>query len=156
MCASGDFKMIYCKDDEITIKSDVFPKTRVRTILATYTAEQKRDIRKKPYLNETNVFFSIDFDGEEYRLFIPKDYTWDGASIPALFRPLIGGKGKQEFLIPSMVHDKMCENHYLIGNNRELSSLIFKKLLLACGVGKLRAEIMYLAVDLFQRTQNWG
>ena len=147
--------MIFCKDDEIKIWTDEFPQTRVRTIIATYSEEQKKDIKNKPYLNENNVNFFVEYKGEEYRLFIPKDYTWDGASIPLLFRPLIGGKGKQEFLIPSMVHDKMCENHYLVANDRYLSSLIFKKLLLACGVGKIRAQIMFLAVDNFQKFQGW-
>lgn len=147
--------MIFCKDDEMRIWSDAFPKTRIRTIVVTYSDKQKKQIREKPYMSENNVSFFVQYKGEEYRLFIPKGYTWDGASIPLLFRPLIGGKGKQEFLIPSMVHDKMCENHFLVDNDRALSSLIFKKLLLACGVGKLRAEIMYLAVDLFQRTQGW-
>lgn len=147
--------MIFCKTDEITIRSDVFPKTQVRTILATYSEEQKKDIKNKPYLNENNVNFFVEYKGEEYCLFVPANYTWDGASIPFLFRPLIGGKGKQEFLIPSMVHDKMCECKWLVDNDRYLSSLIFKKLLKACGVGKIRAQIMFLAVDNFQKLQGW-
>lgn len=147
--------MIFCKTDEISIRSDEFPKTRVRTILATFSKEQKKEIKKKPYLNENNVNFFVKYKDEEYTLHIPANYTWDGASIPFIFRPLIGGKGKQEFLIPSMVHDKMCECKWLVNNDRYLSSLIFKKLLKACGVGKIRAQIMFLAVDNFQKFQGW-
>lgn len=147
--------MIFCKTDEIKIYTDEFPKTQVRTILASYSDAQKKDIKNKPYLNENNVNFFVEYKGEEYRIHIPANYTWDGASIPLLFRPLIGGKGKQEFLIPSMVHDKMCECKWLVSNNRYLSSLIFKKLLKACGVGKIRAQIMFLAVDNFQKLQGW-
>ena len=148
--------MIFCKDDEISIRSDVFPKTIDRTYLATFPEEQKKEIKKRPYLNENNVNFFVQYKGEEYTIFIPANYTWDGASIPLIFRPLIGGKGKQEFLIPSMVHDKLCEHKWLVDNDRYLSSLIFKKLLKACGVGKIRAQIMFLAVDNFQKLQGWG
>lgn len=148
--------MIFCKTDEISIRSDEFPKTRVRTILAAFSEEQKKEIKKKPYLNENNVNFFVKYKDEEYRIHIPANYTWDGASIPFIFRPLIGGKGKQEFLIPSMVHDKMCECKWLVNNDRYLSSLIFKKLLKACGVGKIRAQIMFLAVDNFQKFKGWG
>jgi hypothetical protein len=148
--------MIFCKDDEIKIYTDVFPKTLVRAGLPVLSDEQMKAIKEKPYLNENNVNFFIEYEGEEYRIFFPKGYTWDGASIPFGFRWIIGYKGDPKFLIPSMVHDKLCENHYLVANNRYLSSLIFKKLLKACGVGKVRAQIMFLAVDNFQKLQGWG
>jgi hypothetical protein len=37
--------MIFCKDDEIKIWTDEFPQTRVRTILATYSEEQKKTLK---------------------------------------------------------------------------------------------------------------
>ena len=55
-----------------------------------------------------------------------------------------------------MVHDKLCECHFLIDNDRELSSLIFKELLLACGVGRVRANTMHFAVNQFQKFCGWG
>lgn len=55
-----------------------------------------------------------------------------------------------------MVHDVFCENHEVIGNDRQLSSIVFRELLLASGVGKLRAYTMYYAVDNFQKLCGWG
>ncbi len=146
--------MIFSKG-EIKIKTDTVPFVCARTTLPAHTKEERAEISKKPYLNKRNITFYIDAGGEEYLLFFPEGYTWDGASIPFGFRWIIGSKGDPKFLIPSMVHDKMCECHYLINNNRNLSSRIFKELLIACGASKLKAQIMYLAVDNFQRTQNW-
>lgn len=146
--------MIFSKG-EIKIKTNAVPFVCARTILPTHTKEEKKEITKKPYLNKRNITFYIDTGGEEYTLFFPEGYAWDGASIPFGFRWIIGAKGNPKFLIPSMVHDKMCECHYLIENNRNLSSRIFKELLIACGASKLKAQIMYLAVDNFQKTQGW-
>ncbi len=147
--------MIFCKG-EIRITTDTAPFACARVVLPTHTKEEKKAISKKPYLNKKNINFTIEAEGEEYKMFFPEGYTWDGASIPFGFRWIIGSKGDPKFLIPSMVHDKMCECHYLVGNNRNLSSRVFKELLIACGVGKVKAQIMYLAVDNFQRTQGWG
>lgn len=146
--------MIFCKD-EIRITTDTAPFVCAKVVLPTHSKKEKKEISKKPYLNKKNINFIIEAEGEEYKLFFPEGYTWDGASIPFGFRWLIGSKGDPKFLIPSMVHDKMCECHYLIGNDRNLSSRVFKALLIACGVSKFKAQIMYLAVDNFQRTQGW-
>ena len=100
--------------------------------------------------------FNIDYLGTQYCFVIEKGYTWDGATIPFGFRWLIGAKGSSEFLNPSMVHDKMCENHEIVGNDRQLSSMIFRELLIASGVSKLKAKTMYYAVDNFQRFCGWG
>lgn len=141
---------------KIKISTDVEPSLCARAILPTHTKEEKKEITKKPYLNKKNIIFTIIADGEEYKLFFPKGYTWDGASIPFGFRWIIGAKGNPKFLIPSMVHDKMCECHYLIDNDRNLSSRIFRELLIACGASKVKAQAMYLAVDNFQKFQGWG
>jgi hypothetical protein len=152
---NGGSKVIFCKD-EIRIVTDTAPFVCAKVVLPTHTKEEKESIAKKPYLNKKNITFTITTDNDEYKLFFPDGYSWDGASIPFGFRWLIGSKGDPKFLIPSMVHDKMCECHYLVGNDRNLSSLIFRELLIACGASKLKAQIMYLAVDNFQRTQGWG
>lgn len=140
---------------EIKISTDDVPFVCARATLPTHTKEEKKEIAKKPYLNKRNITFTIVAEGEEYKLFFPEGYTWDGASIPFGFRWIIGAKGNPKFLIPSMVHDKMCECHYLVGNNRNLSSRIFRELLIACGASKLKAQTMYLAVDNFQKLQGW-
>ena len=100
--------------------------------------------------------FYILYNGKVYDIYIEKNYTWDGASIPFGFRWMLGGKGNPAFLIPSMVHDKMCEEKDVVGRDRELSSLIFYYLLLACKCPKWKAKIMYLAVNNFQKlNRGW-
>lgn len=76
-------------------------------------------------------------------------YIYDGASIPFKI-----GKGNMKLLIPSLYHDIMCENKRKIDFNRNLSSLIFRELLIQCGVNKVIAQLMYLAVDNYQRFMN--
>lgn len=76
-------------------------------------------------------------------------YIYDGATIPFKI-----GKGNMKLLVPALYHDIMCEDKRKIGFNRNLSSLIFRELLIQCGVKKVIAQLMYLAVDNFQRTQK--
>lgn len=106
---------------------------------------------KKPYLNKITCMFTVYYNNEQYVIRCAKGYDWDGASIPFGFRWLIGAKGSPQFLVPSMVHDKLCENHDFIKNDRYLSSLILKELLLAYGVGRIKANTMFHAVDNFQK-----
>ena len=142
--------MIFCDKENIKITSDVKPCVCARSILPSMIQSEIDDIEKRPFLNKKGVTYTIVFKGEEYRFYIPKGYTWDGATIPFGFRWILGGKGNPQFLIPSCVHDKMCECKWLIDYNRELSSRVFKELLLACGCSKLKANIMYFAVNKFQ------
>lgn len=146
--------MIFCDKEKIKIESDIKPCVCARTVLPDMNELEILDIETKPFLNKRGVVYKISYGKTEYPIYISKGYTWDGASIPFGFRWILGGKGNPEFLIPSCVHDKICENKRLIGYNRELSSLIFKELLLACGCGKFRAQIMFLAVDNYQKTRK--
>lgn len=148
--------MKFIDNETISIYSDIEPKPCSRTTMPYMTEDEIKDIQKKPFLNKRSVNFYIKYNNKTYNLFIPKGYTWDGASIPFGFRWILGGKGNPSFLIPSMVHDEMCENKHLIDNNRKLSSIIFYNLLLACQCSKLKAKIMYLAVDNYQKlAKGW-
>lgn len=148
--------MIFCNKTELYIESDVKPSLCARTILPTMIQSEIEDIQKRPFLNKRGVTFTILYKGIEYRLYIPKGYTYDGATIPFGFRWILGGKGNPEFLVASCVHDKMCECKWLVRYNRELSSLIFRELLLACGCNRLKANIMYWAVNNFQKlNKGW-
>ena len=99
------------------------------------------------YSNPFQFHFEITGNG--------KPYNWDGATIPRILWPLIGGKGSPEFLIASLFHDYMCEHKAILNGNRYLSSLILREVLIACGTPKWKAGIMFVSVDLFQRTQGW-
>ena len=148
--------MIFCDKEEIKIYSDSDPCVCARTTLPNMSEAEKKDIENKPFLNKRNINYFIEYQNEIYTIFIPKGYTWDGATIPFGFRWLLGGKGNPQFLVASCVHDKLCECKYLVNYNRQLSSVIFKELLLACGCSKFKANIMYSAVDNFQKiVKEW-
>ena len=147
--------MIFVDNSELYIESDTQPDVSARVILPETGKLEREYIKQKPFINNVNINFTIIYYGKDYSLFIPKGYTWDGATIPFGFRWMLGGKGNPAFLVASCLHDKMCEEKWLVDNDRHLSSLIFRELLKACGCGALKAQVMYLAVDNFQKLCNW-
>ncbi len=152
-------KVLWYEDDEIKIEFDKTPHTTMLFPLPSMTEEEKRDIKKKPFLNKIRFFVTLSDKKEdeiEYKFLIEKGYRWDGATIPRILWRIIGAKTNPEFQIPSMIHDKLCENKEFINNNRLLSSKTFKGLLIGSGVNKLKANIMYIAVDNFQKLCGWG
>lgn len=134
----------WCNKDYLTIKSDKAPHTAVRTPLPSDSKEERKDKKKKPYINKVDVCFFIDYLGSHYTIYIKKGYTWDGASCP-------GFHHIPALLDASMVHDMMCENHALIGHDRQLSSMIFREMGIASGVNKAFMYTAYYAVDNFQK-----
>ena len=148
--------MIFCDKEDIQIRSDEKPHVCARTILPITSDAEIKEIQKKPFLNKKNISYFITYKGETYTVFIRKGYTWDGATLPFGVRWILGGKGNPAFLIASCVHDKICENKFLVDYNRELSSIIFRELLLACGCSNFKANIMFLAVDNYQKlVRDW-
>lgn len=149
--------LIY-SDKDVEINFNDTPHVDIRYMLPWMSELEKQDIKKKPFMNQYELSIVIkDIKcNESYEFAIPEHYTWDGASIPRPFWRLIGAKTDNQFLIASCIHDYMCENHEVVGNKRNLSSKIFKGLLIASGVGKFKAQTMYLAVDNFQRLCNWS
>lgn len=145
----------FYEDDELRICSDLMPAIAVRAFLPNDTKGARQEKRRKPYTLRNSVNFQIKYKKNFYIIPFKEDYIWDGASIPFMFRPLIGKKGSLEFLLPSMVHDRMCEEPKYIKHNRNLSSKIFRALLISTGVGKFRANIMYHAVDNYQKLKSW-
>lgn len=132
--------------DSLKILVDTEPITTVKNSRLC-----SKEQMKKPYINVKRCVFTIFYKEEQFVILCEKGYDWDGASIPFGFRWIIGAKGSPQFLVPSMVHDKLCENHHFIKNDRYLSSLILRELLIAYGVGKFKANIMFNAVDNFQK-----
>lgn len=148
--------MIFCDKENIKVYANRKPTVMVRATLPSMTDAEIADILKKPFVNTLDVTYTIIYNSEEYRIFVPRQYTYDGATIPLGFRWLLGAKGSPNFLIASCVHDKLCECKWLIDYDRELSSLIFKELLLACGCPNWKANLMHFAVNNFQKLcQGW-
>ena len=146
------------KDKELLIEFDRVPHVAVRYALPSMTAKEKQSIAKYPFINKHNLDVHI-FDivnGLHYEFTVPKDYCWDGATIPRFFWRLIGPKTDSKFLIPSMIHDVLCEHHEYVNNNRYLADRIFERLLYVSGVPAFNRWLMFHSVDNFQKFCHWG
>ena len=126
----------------------------VRAVLPDDKKEVVKDKNRYPFMAHKKATIKIAYiqkngKQEYYSFSNPVPYKYDGATIP--FRI---GKGNMKLLIPAMFHDIMCEHKEKIGFNRYLSSLVFRDLLLKCKVNKVVAQVMFLAVDNFQKFQK--
>ena len=99
---------------------DKTPEVRIRYIMPYMLEEEIEDIYEKPFISESklNVVLADKILQEKYKFEIPEFYTWDGATIPRVFWRLIGAKTDNKFLIPSLVHDVLCENHDYVNGDR--------------------------------------
>ena len=143
------------KGRELSIYFSQVPSVCVRIILPTMDEELKNNIKKKPFLNRERLLIDIEYFSTHYCFVVPKFYYWNGANIPRFFWRLIGAKSEPRFLIPSMLHDILCENHCYIDNDRYLSSLVFRALLKTAGVNPITRWVMFHSVDNFQKFQAW-
>lgn len=114
------------------------------------TKEEMKQKNKKQFTIMNTCILSVYLDDREFTITAWQGYCFDGATIPFGL-----GKGNMKFQIPALYHDIMCEKKYLVNNDRNLSSKIFKELLLLCGVPKWKAQLMYLAVDNYQKLCGW-
>ena len=145
------------EDDELTIGFNEAPHVCVRYVLPSSTPAEIKSIKKYPFICKTNLKVTL-FDHikeEVYKFTIPRGYCYDGATIPRLFWRVIGSKTDNAFLISALIHDTLTENHHYVNNDRNFSSKVFRALLIASGVNEFKAQIMYLAVDNFQRFCKW-
>jgi hypothetical protein len=128
----------------------------VLEVLPTDTEEEIKKKQAKPFIAQKKAIIKISYIDDNNELFTtafsnPVNYQYDGATIPFHI-----GKGNMKLLIPALWHDLICEHKEKVAYNRKLASLIFKDLLLQCGVNKVLAHLMYIAVDTWQRTvKSW-
>lgn len=121
--------------------------------------EEKEEIEAKPFLHKKQITITL-FDKRKgkilkYEFKNKPNYRWDGASIPRMFWRLIGAKTDNRFLIPSFVHDLMCENKHFVGFDRHFSTLVFERLLRVSKVPAGSRWMMKHSVDNFQKFQGW-
>ena len=134
----------WCDKLELLITSDIAPKTAVRKPLPTDTIDEREDKKQKPYINKKDVEFTVDYLGSVYKIFIPKGYTWNGTNC-------LGLQYNPKLLNASCIHDFLCERHYVVDYDRQLSSIIFREIGIASGVNKMFMWLAYHAVDNFQK-----
>lgn len=121
------------------------------------TAAEKTAIKKYPFLNRKEITVELkDYDKNKiYTFVIPKGYKWDGATIPRMFWRIIGSKTDPAFLIASMVHDVLCENHHYVDNDRYFADKVFERLLYVADVPAFQRWLMFHSVDNFQKLCKW-
>ena len=145
-------------NDKAGIFFDEIPHVCIRYSLPSMTKEEKKSIKKYPFINKKNVKVRLaDYKkSKTYNFEIPKGYCYDGASIPRMFWRIIGPNTDNSFLIPALVHDVLCENHGYIDYDRRFSSEVFNALLEASSVCAFKRFWMKQTVDFYQRFCSWG
>ena len=149
--------MEWYKSQRVGVFFDTVPKIGIRYSLPSMTKDEKKSIKKYPFINKTDLKVHI-FDyvnNKNYEFTIPKGYCYDGASIPRLFWRVIGSNTDNTFLIAALVHDYLCEHHKLVDYNRYLSTLVFNDLLTVGGVGPVKRWFMKHSVDNYQKFCGW-
>lgn len=145
------------KDVELAIIFNKIPDVTIRYATCTSTKEEIKDINKKPFINKSELeVVLVDYINDKiYEFIIPKDYKWDGATIPRAFWRFIGAKTDPGFLIPSLIHDVLCENHSYVDNDRYFSTKVFERLLYVSGVSSFNRWLIKHSVDNFQKFCGW-
>lgn len=132
----------------INISLSTDPEIETRSVLPFEKVEDKNE-KQFETTKDSKLEVIYDNDGKTLsvlNLFAEAGYKFDGATIP-----LGIGKGDMRLQIPSLFHDIICGNKKLVNYDRMFSSLIFKKLLISCGISEFMAHIMFLAVDSYQK-----
>ena len=99
-----------------------------------------REIRKRKVLKD---FIYITWDEE--RIVVPKNFLFDGGSIPWLFRPIVGGPWSDDVFEASCVHDWLCQ---LAKCSRSRADSIFSQIMAERNVFPLKRKVMYLGVRI--------
>ena len=112
--------------------------------------------KKKPFILMNDVeYLSEKYNGKHYRICIRRKYNWNGANIPRVFWRIVGSQYDPDFLPASMVHDWLCENKDFIEKHGvQVSSDIFRDILILYNVPKWKAKTMATAVRMWQYTQK--
>ena len=141
------------RDNELAIMFDIKPCVHMRYALPSMTKAEKQRIRKYPFINCHDLKVELyDYKKvKKYEFTIPKGYSYDGASIPRVFWRLIGAKTDPAFLIPSMIHDVLCEHHEYVNNDRYFADKVFERLLYVSGVPSFNRWLMFHSVEGYQR-----
>ena len=112
--------------------------------------------RKKPYYLMQNAYVIVhEHNGQKYYLKMNKGFVSDGCTIPRLLWTVLGCPHNQEYLPASLIHDWLLCHPQEINRDRNLSSRIFRQVLLNEGVERWKAQIMYIAVDIWQWLKNF-
>lgn len=139
------------KDEKFLIEFDKMPDVGISYPTPFYGKRENKEICKYPFINKSPLSVRITWLDEVFPFDIEEGYCWDGASIPKFFWRVIGSNTEPEFIIASLLHDKLCENHHYVNNNRYLSTIVLEKCLKVGGAGSFKRWLMKHCVDNFQK-----
>lgn len=145
------------KSKDLSIFFDREPFVTMRVITPSMTKAEVKSAKKYPFKNHATLKVTL-FNhkkSKKYEFNIPSNYCWDGASIPKAFWRLIGAKTDNEFLIPSLIHDVLCENHHYVDNDRLFATDVFIALLEIDKVPSWKRFLMKYSVNSFQIFCGW-
>ena len=147
----------WCSNKFVEVFFDSIPKVCIRYILPTMSKEEKKSIKKYPFINKRTLGVRL-YDKSKNKIYdfqIPKCYCFDGATVPRFFWRIIGPNTDNKFLIAALVHDVLCENHNYIDNDRVFSTQVFNALLEVSDVFPLKRFLMKNSVNFFQMFCGW-
>lgn len=147
----------WCSNKFVEVFFDDIPKVSIRYILPSMNKEEKKSIKKYPFINKKNLGVKL-YDKKKnkiYQFMIPKCYCYDGATVPRFFWRIIGSNTDNKFLIAALIHDVLCENHNYIDNDRNFSTQVFNVLLEASDVYPFKRFLMKNSVNFFQLFCGW-
>lgn len=94
--------------------------------------------------NEWVLLTPLIYDGSE-KIIVPAGFETDFASVPRVawrFCPPVAGNHAE----PAVLHDYLCVN----SDNQSRTDKLFLEAMARNGVGRLKRNVMYLAVMLYQ------
>lgn len=149
--------LVWYEGDDIGIKFSDRPAVCMRYPQPGMSEKEIAAAKAYPFVNrkELKVTLLDYFNGKNYEFAIPKGYKWDGATIPRVFWRLIGSKTDSAFLIPSLIHDVLCEHHEYVNGDRYFADKVFERLLYVAGVPAFNRWLMFHSVDNFQKFCGW-
>ena len=141
------------EDNKLAILFSDVPHVCVRYILPSMTILERQSIKKFPFLCKTKLDVII-FDykkDKKYTFTIPKDYCYDGMTIPRFAWTLIGvSKENNGGLISSLLHDYLTEHKDIINYDKALSTNVFNALLKVGEINSIRRFVMKNSVACYQ------
>lgn len=111
--------------------------------------------KEKPYYLMQHIIVIVRVATQTYYIKLDKGFTSDGCTIPRFLWTIFACPHTPEYLPASLIHDYVLNHPETVNYNRNLSSRIFRQVLLNEGVERWKAQLMYLAVELCQWVRNF-
>jgi hypothetical protein len=90
--------------------------------------------------------FYVDSDGLVWKA--GKGDVTDGASIPALFQPIVGGPWEDDYLPAAVMHDHYCDDKHRVRTWRATDRMFYQAMIVN-HTDIMKAKLMYYAVYSF-------